>query len=818
MNSGIWGQFTQGLNKAKDFAKDVLAEDEEDDDFEPITNPDITSVSVKKYNHRVGEIKALNSKLADAKAQIGSLKEDTMSLESEKSKLHKEIEKSQDRYTSELDTLQGTLEEKLSEKVMMEDSLKSEQQRTSQLKEKLREAVSQIEQLREEMQGSQLTTLSAHAHSSGNQLEGFENVFSGLVHILDGKLREDLGEKGDEESEESIVLNFIDQEELEKYLKEKPQVGDSKLAENYKKLNESLVAKVKELNKSQSNLNATIKELEDRISDITERNEEVDRQIATKETQNHTLKEQVASLENELKETVSTQKDKIHSVEEQNHKLRSTLTDQQHLFDEVSREKNETFTKLIVLLKHLIEEECPDISDKDNVLDQLKTAETKFTNDDFTELDFELTSLAFSQQCVILKRHEQFVLDIKEIVEVREKELNIDLDPVDETETSELRDIVKGWISKLLQECIDLKEEMSLRQHQRNELETEVDSLRRNNTLNRQADNQRQDSLLKQISSLQQNCKEYLRREEEARNKFEKSQQDYEMLMVEKAQLEMEQINSNNKISELQNKVQEYTLGSLRAEEKQQASDKECGSLKEKIETLEKEIEELRKHVSELEAVEDHVKTLQASNEELEKMIHDKDQEIENGLKAQDNIRKVLEELQVNLDWANTRAEEQINKLQEQLFEAKEEIQKGKEKEQDFTEREKEIQGMEDRHELNLLQIDQLEKEKEEIQEDARKLLLKVKKNIEDNENLIDRRIISRFLINYISKEEQPILKKQMLESMAGILNFSAEEREYVGLGTSGSRAETPNPIGNGLGDEFINFLLKSSSHEDIDK
>ena len=46
----------------------------------------------------------------------------------------------------------------------------------------------------------------------------------------------------------------------------------------------------------------------------------------------------------------------------------------------------------------------------------------------------------------------------------------------------------------------------------------------------------------------------------------------------------------------------------------------------------------------------------------------------------------------------------------------------------------------------------------------------------------MDRRIINKFLVNYLNQQSSKEVKMQMLEAMSKILAFSIEEKQQLGL------------------------------------
>ena len=58
----------------------------------------------------------------------------------------------------------------------------------------------------------------------------------------------------------------------------------------------------------------------------------------------------------------------------------------------------------------------------------------------------------------------------------------------------------------------------------------------------------------------------------------------------------------------------------------------------------------------------------------------------------------------------------------------------------------------------------------------------KVKKDSDQQEFMIDRRMINKFLVNYANPNSSLQTKMQMLDAMSKILGFSIEEKQVLGL------------------------------------
>ena len=75
--------------------------------------------------------------------------------------------------------------------------------------------------------------------------------------------------------------------------------------------------------------------------------------------------------------------------------------------------------------------------------------------------------------------------------------------------------------------------------------------------------------------------------------------------------------------------------------------------------------------------------------------------------------------------------------------------------------------------------------ERKEIKKYAHELIDKVKKEAESQKFLIDRRMITQFLLNFLNPKSNQTVKLQMMDAMSKILEFSNEERTSLGLKAS---------------------------------
>mmetsp|Transcript_21073 Transcript_21073/g.20220 ORF Transcript_21073/g.20220 Transcript_21073/m.20220 type:complete len:85 (+) Transcript_21073:1414-1668(+) len=79
---------------------------------------------------------------------------------------------------------------------------------------------------------------------------------------------------------------------------------------------------------------------------------------------------------------------------------------------------------------------------------------------------------------------------------------------------------------------------------------------------------------------------------------------------------------------------------------------------------------------------------------------------------------------------------------------------------------------------------------------------------------MVDRRIINKFLIEYMKHFSDTQVRHQMLEAMSKVLVFSIEEKEVLGivkkehLDNASAGTTHGKELNKGFSDKLINFLL----------
>lgn len=107
--------------------------------------------------------------------------------------------------------------------------------------------------------------------------------------------------------------------------------------------------------------------------------------------------------------------------------------------------------------------------------------------------------------------------------------------------------------------------------------------------------------------------------------------------------------------------------------------------------------------------------------------------------------------------------------------------------------------------------LEKSEAERKEVKRYAADLVDRVKREVEQQEFMVDRRMINKFLVNYVNPGASQQTRMQMLDAMSKILAFTIEEKQVLGLAKKqgGIEAEGAEDLQKkGIGEKLINFFL----------
>ncbi len=336
----------------------------------------------------------------------------------------------------------------------------------------------------------------------------------------------------------------------------------------------------------------------------------------------------------------------------------------------------------------------------------------------------------------------------------------------------------------------------------------------------KKTDQETKELLTKQISKLQGDCKEYGKTEKSLREtidslennlKEEKSEvvkmnTKYKNLKQNFDNLEKEFNSVKENLESVNQKNELYKLENSELMEKFKDKSNELQNEKENFEVLLSENKELQAQAKEL----DKARVLIREKADL---LNSKDIEI-NKLK---NSYQSLEDIFENL---KDQQEKEKESLKQQLLDSID-----KKNELEMTMKileEKQTQSQQVSLLVNQLndRINDLESEnnklkeqKAEIKRHAEEVLIKVKNDLKDTEFLIDKRIISNFLLKYLDKSSNDKIKSAVLDTLSNFLGFTNEERKKVGLspstGMNFSGVSQTDKLKD-ISDNLYNFILNA--------
>jgi len=220
---------------------------------------------------------------------------------------------------------------------------------------------------------------------------------------------------------------------------------------------------------------------------------------------------------------------------------------------------------------------------------------------------------------------------------------------------------------------------------------------------------------------------------------------------------------------------------SLRAEETE--------LLKAKLTKMQEELDGTNGYINRLEAetgvipeLNSKLETQQSQIVVLKELVSEKDQQIENLNTSLAGLQTIIEE---NQQVKENEMRQYIERI-EGLENSKEDLMKEKEAYEELKSR---FEALEKDHlecggKLKEIEekLQESEKEKIGIKSEAAEVVKKVKEEKQYNENLVDKRVLSTFLIKYYDGNASASVRQGIMETMSSLLGFSDEERVKVGL------------------------------------
>jgi len=211
--------------------------------------------------------------------------------------------------------------------------------------------------------------------------------------------------------------------------------------------------------------------------------------------------------------------------------------------------------------------------------------------------------------------------------------------------------------------------------------------------------------------------------------------------------------------------------------------------LKAKLTKMQEELDGTNGYINRLEAetgvipeLNSKLETQQSQISTLNELVKEKDQQIENLNTSLAGLQTIIEENHQVKESEMSQYTERIERLEnskEELVKEKEEYEELKSRfeslEKEHAECKTKLKEIEDK-------LQESEKEKIGIKSETAEVVKKVKQETQYNENLVDKRVLSTFLIKYYDGNATASVRQGIMETMSSLLGFSDDERVKVGL------------------------------------
>ena len=251
-----------------------------------------------------------------------------------------------------------------------------------------------------------------------------------------------------------------------------------------------------------------------------------------------------------------------------------------------------------------------------------------------------------------------------------------------------------------------------------------------------------------------------------------------------------------NKVTETKSEVEKYKT-------KVESLTKEINKLKENTSQLEKVNQKLKEQDNSITIKDNEYKKLQNSYMELETFL-------ENAKKEKDTAIESYQKQINDLLSQNENYKNKINSLNESLSKYQSNPENSISSAKTIEELEAKLTSIE-------IENKNLTEQKNKLKQYSEEIVKKIQHDYQENEFLIDKRMISSILFKYFDPYTNSSIKSSLLETLANFMNYTNDERRKLGLSMkSGTDIEVGKQVNDDrdklkkLGDELYDFILNS--------
>ena len=402
-----------------------------------------------------------------------------------------------------------------------------------------------------------------------------------------------------------------------------------------------------------------------------------------------------------------------------------------------------------------------------------------------------------------------FISDNNEIITSLLKDNNKE-EKLDENEKNQENEIINNNdinINQILN-FLDLKKLLCKLDEEKNNYIKELKCLNEKVVSN----NQQMQTMKETIEQFQKDFKEIKIKEDTLNESILKKEKEISEKEIKYNELKNILEENNNKIKEKEININSYKINI----EQMNIKIKE---LTEKLNISEKMRnkydEEIKNLNIKIKSYKDDMELLQVHSDE----INTKNIQITELLKQIESLKysyKILEDSKI--EFVKEKNEEidiyknKILELTQQLNEEKQKLQNFKKNEEIENIYIQKISDLEKQNNLLEDNIIQIKKNNEDMKKELNETKNKMMKDLRDNEFMIDKRVLSSVLVNYFDVNASDNTKKNLLETLSSIMEYSNEDRQKMGLKPIhiGENNNSNKGALKSMSEGLYNFILNS--------
>ena len=402
-----------------------------------------------------------------------------------------------------------------------------------------------------------------------------------------------------------------------------------------------------------------------------------------------------------------------------------------------------------------------------------------------------------------------FISDNNEIITSLLKDNNKE-EKLDENEKNQENEIINNNdinINQILN-FIDLKKLLCKLDEEKNNYIKELKCLNEKVVSN----NQQMQTMKETIEQFQKDFKEIKIKEDTLNESILKKEKEISEKEIKYNELKNILEENNNNIKEKEININSYKINIEQMNIKIKELTEKLNISEKMRNKYEEEIKNLNIKVK---SYKDDMELLQVHSDE----INTKNIQITELLKQVESLKssyKILEDSKI--EFVKEKNEEidiyknKILELTQQLNEEKQKLQNFKKNEEIENIYIQKISDLEKQNNLLEDNIIQIKKNNEDMKKELNETKNKMMKDLRDNEFMIDKRVLSSVLVNYFDVNASDNTKKNLLETLSSIMEYSNEDRQKMGLKPIhiGENNNSNKGALKSMSEGLYNFILNS--------